>query len=155
MEDKFMAQMARMEEDPRIKQMRKFAQHNGNTTYQHCKNVAMGAYQLANFLHLHIDGKALAVGAMLHDYYLYNTSEMEKSDYEHGVRHPRIALENAEKDDFALNDRERNIILSHMWPLTLRSVPKGKEAALVCIVDKYCAALEMYRGMRHRSQAMA
>ncbi len=147
--DAFTSTMSQLENDPRIQLLQNYSQHQGHTTYHHCRHVAITSYKLAKFLHLTIDGKALATGAMLHDYYLYNTKDMDKGNYEHGVGHPKIALENAEKI-FDLTDREKNIITSHMWPLTLRSVPKGKEAVLVVITDKYCALYEMIGGLTKR-----
>ena len=62
--------------------------------------------------------------------------------FRHGTTHPRVAAENADRD-FGLTDKEMNIIRSHMWPLTLRTMPKSKEAALVCLADKYIATKEM------------
>ncbi len=157
--DAFTQTLTTLKNDPRVKVLKKYGQHQGNTTYQHCLNVANGSYKLAKWLHLRIDGRSLAVGAMLHDYYLYSTKEMTKSSYEHGVSHPQIALENAETQ-FELNERERNIIQSHMWPLTLRALPKEREAVLVSVADKYCALYEMWFGLLgryglvKRSQAM-
>ncbi len=144
--DSFEKQMREMIADPRVQQMRRFSQHQGNTTYHHCLNVAQGSYNLAKFLHIKIDGKSLAVGAMLHDYYLYSTSSMDLSSYTHGVSHPQIALENAADSNFQLNEREINIIESHMWPLTLTHIPREREAVLVCIADKFCALQEMCAG---------
>ncbi len=152
--DSFSNTMEELESDPRVLILQQFSQHQGNTTYQHCRNVALTSYKLAKTLNLKIDGKALATGAMLHDYYLYNTTEMESSNYEHGVNHPQIALENAQKY-FELSEREKNIITSHMWPLTITAVPKGKEAVLVVITDKYCALREMIGGLLNRSQNFA
>ncbi len=147
LDNEFALTMAQLEQDPRIRLLEQYSQHQGHTTFHHSRHVAMSSYRLSQFLHLRIDGKALATGAMLHDYYLYNTSDMEKGSYRHGVGHPQIALHNAEKL-FDLTDRERNIIASHMWPLTLRTVPRGREAVLVVITDKYCALSEMISGLR-------
>ncbi|MDO4623140.1 MAG: HD domain-containing protein [Eubacteriales bacterium] len=154
-QDSFMTMMSEMERDPRVQLLCNYSQHQGNTTYQHCKNVAMTSYRLAEKLHLRIDGKSLAVGAMLHDYYLYNTRDMETSGYQHGINHPKIALENARKQSFVLNEREKNIIESHMWPLTLTALPKGREALLVSMADKYCALREMVNGVMRRPQVFA
>ena len=43
-----------------------------------------------------------------------------------------------------LSDKERNIILSHMWPLG-GAFPRSWEAWLVDLVDTVCAALELTR----------
>jgi uncharacterized protein len=43
---------------------------------------------------------------------------------------------------FDLNQKERNIILRHMWPLTVIP-PKSKEAMIVSMMDKYCTVREL------------
>ncbi len=143
--DAFNEAMQQLEKDPHLVLLKRYAQHQGNTTYEHSKSVALASYRLARILHLCIDGESLARGAMLHDYYLYSTDRMDKTSYEHGVTHPKIALKNAEKH-FELNDRERNIIESHMWPLTMMHFPREREAVLVSLADKYCALAEMSMG---------
>lgn len=130
-----------LEEDPAIAQMEQYSQHHGNNTLQHVENVADVSFRIADRLHLDIDEKALARGAMLHDFYLYTTKDMEISKYRHGVGHPETALRNA-KAHMELSEKEENIIRSHMWPLTITHLPKSKEAALVCVADKYCALRE-------------
>lgn len=42
----------------------------------------------------------------------------------------------------ALSEKERNIILSHMWPLG-GQLPRSWEAWLVDLVDTLCAGLEL------------
>ena len=37
---------------------------------------------------------------------------------------------------------EKDIIAKHMWPLTLRKVPKYKESFLISFVDKYTSTSE-------------
>nr|MCR4674258.1 HD domain-containing protein [Lachnospiraceae bacterium] len=128
--------------DSNIKQMGSFEQHEGNDTLQHVVNVAWNSFYLAEKFHIKVDYEALAKGAILHDFYLYDIKESGLSDYRHGVSHPGTALSNAEKL-FTLSEKEKNIILSHMWPLTLFHMPKSKEAWLVCLADKYCAFNEM------------
>ena len=136
-----------MVEHPAIQKLREIPQHKGGTTFAHCVNVANTAYRLAKQWHWDIDIRALVRGAMLHDYYLYDTETMPYSDYQHSLIHPRLAVSNAEKL-FELTDKERNIILSHMWPIPGAPMPRSREAWLICAADKQCAALEMSRGMR-------
>ena len=138
----FLEEMARLENDPAVVKMKEFSQHRGNNTYQHSRNVAYRSYSLAKVLHWKIDERSLARGAMLHDYYMYSTKDMEISAYRHGTGHPKRALANA-RTRFHLNPKEENIIISHMWPLTLFHPPRSREAILVCISDKYCAVREM------------
>ena len=59
----------------------------------------------------------------------------------HGLRHPRIALDNARRD-FVLTSREEDIIRKHMFPLTLRP-PRYKESVVVTCADKLCAMGEL------------
>ena len=132
-----------MDTTPACERMRGFSQHKGNTTYQHSRNVAVHSFHLAEKIGLKVDEVSLARGAMLHDYYLYNTKDMKVSDYRHGISHPKIALENARRE-FVLNKKEENIIRSHMWPLTFLHPPLCREAFLVTISDKYCAVREMF-----------
>ncbi len=66
----------------------------------------------------------------------------------HAFTHPKTAYMNASKL-FNLNDKEADIILKHMWPVTL-SFPKYKESYLLTFVDKYCALSEFMYGMCSR-----
>lgn len=48
----------------------------------------------------------------------------------------------------------QHIITTHMWPLTLRFVPRSREAVLVCMADKYCSTLETVVGFFHAAAAL-
>ena len=89
---------------------------------------------------LNIDEKSLIRGALLHDYFLYEWHEKDKSHRLHGFYHPSTALRNA-KEDFDLNPIEENMIARHMFPLT-PIPPRYKEAWILCLADKYCATVE-------------
>ena len=141
---RFFGTLHSLENDPRVTQMQRYTQHKGNTTYGHCRSVAVSSFRMAQRLGWRIDEPALARGAMLHDFHLYTR---QKNDLRHLFRHPRLALRNAEAA-FALNDKERNIILSHMWPLTVTRLPRSREAVLVMLADKLCACREMAAGFR-------
>ena len=125
--------------------MKTFIQHGHITTYEHVMNVVCMSYELNKTLHLHADRRSLVLGAFLHDFYLYDWHDPTSNDGLHGFRHPVRALEKAQAL-FPLNAKERNIIESHMWPLTLVP-PKYPEAWVVTSMDKYCATIELLYSM--------
>lgn len=126
---------------PQIGQMRRYIQHGCVTTYEHCLRVAKMAFWLNRRLNLRADELSLVRGAMLHDFYLYDWHDCDRVTRWHGLTHPAAALKNADAL-FELNDTERDIILNHMWPLTLRHCPRSREAAIVCLADKLCSGEE-------------
>ena len=67
----------------------------------------------------------------------------KKGERLHGFEHPRKALSNAESL-FGLTPVEKDIILHHMWPLTL-TLPATPEARVVMMVDKLVSLLETFR----------
>lgn len=127
-----------------VQSMQGFVQHGKTSTYAHCINVVKLSYWLNKKFHLKADESSLLIGALLHDFYLYDWHE--KSDWHkwHGFSHPFRAAGNAHRI-FQIGKRERQIIESHMWPLTLRHVPRSREAAIVCIADKCCSLYETVR----------
>jgi uncharacterized protein len=66
----------------------------------------------------------------------------------HGLTHPKTALLNA-RDHFELNEKEADIILRHMWPLTVIP-PKSVEGFIVSYADKYCSVAEVFLRLRQR-----
>ncbi|MDO4261354.1 MAG: HD domain-containing protein [Eubacteriales bacterium] len=124
-----------------VQSMRKFIQHGRTTTYEHCMNVVRFSYWLNRKFHLKANERALLIGALLHDFYLYDWHEKSTWHRLHGFSHPFRASRNAKKL-FRIGPVEENIIESHMWPLTLRHYPKCREAAIVCVADKCCSVLE-------------
>ena len=60
---------------------------------------------------------------------------------------PKISLANA-SELFKLNDMEKDIILKHMWPLTVIP-PKYTEGIIVTLVDKYSATRGFFGGLRY------
>lgn len=127
---------------PMCQSMKKYIQHGNITTFEHCLFVSNTAYNLNKRLHLGCDEASLVRGAFLHDFYLYDWHKSQGINF-HGLKHHKIALKNGERY-FNLNKKEKNIIKSHMWPLTFFSFPKYKESLIVCICDKYCALYETF-----------
>lgn len=145
-ETRFFRALGELERDPRVRLLKKHRQHRGNTTFRHCRSVAVESFRLAQRFGWKVDEDALARGAMLHDYHLYTRRKKNINALRHLISHPKWARGNAEKA-FELSGKEKNIIESHMWPLTLFKPPKSKEAVLVTLADKLCALREM-RGRR-------
>lgn len=134
----------------RYDDMKQYISHSDITVYQHCIKVARTAYDFAMRHQIPCDIRALVRGALLHDYYLYDWHDPNKGFRWHGFKHHRFALRNAERD-FVLSKRERNIIRSHMFPLTFWSVPRCREAWIVTLADKKVAAEETM--LKYRKKA--
>jgi len=129
-----------------VKSMSRYIQHGDITCLDHCKNVSLKSYNICKFLSL--DYKSAARGALLHDFFLYDWHIPGSHEGLHGFKHPKTSLNNAEKH-FELNKKEKNIILTHMWPLTLRP-PKFRESFVVSMVDKFCSSKEIVTHIYNR-----
>jgi len=122
--------------------------HHKDSIYHHSLRVALLSYRIGKYAHM--DYRAMARGGLLHDFFLYDWRRHDLPDLAkhkfHGFAHPHIALRNAELH-FQLTNWERDIIVKHMWPLTLRP-PRYKEALVVSLVDKYVASGEFWERIR-------
>jgi uncharacterized protein len=119
--------------------------HHGETScLQHSLHVSYISYRLCR--RLGFDYRSAARGALLHDFFLYDWHITKPDKGLHGFTHPHTALENADTF-FRLSDKEKDIIIKHMWPLTVKP-PKYKEAFIVAFADKYCALIEIVKGIR-------
>ena len=141
-ETRFFRTLTDLERNPQVRLLKKHRQHKGNTTFRHCHSVAVESFHLAQRFGWNVDESALARGAMLHDYHLYTRQNEKINALRHLVSQPKRARGNAEKV-FDLSRKEKNIIESHMWPLTLFKLPRSKEAVLVTLADKVCALREL------------
>ncbi len=133
-------------ENETVQKMKNFRQHYNTSCFEHCKNVAFYSYLICKKYNL--DYVSVARGAMLHDLFLYDW-RVKSAEHKrfHGFTHPKTALQNATKN-FNLNKKEKDIIIKHMWPVTL-VLPKYKESFIVTFVDKYCAIIETIDGLKH------
>lgn len=126
-----------------VQLMGTFIQHANISCLEHSISVAYYSYCLCRKLNLNVDCRSIIRGALLHDFFLYDWHVTKNPRGLHGFKHPLTALENAE-EHFALNDREKDIIVKHMWPLTL-TPPRYKEALIVSLSDKFCSIIETLR----------
>lgn len=134
----FIQQISELLNLKQVEQMKKYIQHGNTDTYTHCLVVAYYSYLFALRLPISFDTRSIVRGAMLHDFYLYDWHIPDPKHRLHGFVHPSFALENARKY-FKLNPIEKNIIQTHMWPLTFRKIPAFRESLLVCLIDKACS----------------
>ena len=91
----FYVVMSELIHDPKILQMKNYAQHNSSNTFKHSVHVALTAYRLSKIFHLKIDESSLAKGAMLHDFYLYDARGGQIGAWKHGTGHADTALNNS------------------------------------------------------------
>ena len=130
-----------LELDSRYSMTKDFIQHGSVSVYAHCLAVAEESLRIAHSLNAKVDEESLVRGALLHDYFLYDWHDNPDGRHNvHGFTHPYTALRNA-KQDFDLTKKECDIIVHHMFPL-VPLPPHSREAWIVCLADKICAAKE-------------
>lgn len=132
-----------------VQKMKNFRQHYETSCFEHCKMVAYYCYVICKKYNL--DYVSATRAAMLHDLFLYDWRLREDGRKGlHAFTHPKTALENASKL-FNLNEKEQDIILKHMWPVTIR-LPKYKESYIITLVDKYCALQESIKAYKSKKK---
>ena len=109
-----------------------YESHHGMTRLDHSLNVARKVYHYA--IKFKLDYISATRAAIMHADFISNHGLIQ------GVVHPDIALANA-RGEFEVNDKEANMIESHMFPLSI-TLPRSKEAWLLTIVDKIQAIIE-------------
>lgn len=126
-----------------VLQMKNYKQHYNTSCYEHCLYVSYYTYLLCKKFHL--DYVSATRAAMLHDLFLYDWRYKINRKGFHAFTHPKCALNNASKL-FKLNDIEKDVILKHMWPVTL-VLPKYKESYIITLTDKFSAIVETLEGL--------
>lgn len=133
-----------------VLKMKNYKQHYETSCFEHCKMVSYYCYLICKKYNL--DYISAARAGMLHDLFLYDWRIRENGRKGlHAFTHPKTALENSKKL-FNLNEKECDIILKHMWPVTLFNFPKYKESFIITLVDKYCAIQESIKAYKSRKK---
>ena len=114
-----------------------YERHQWTTRLMHSINVSYLSWKIAG--KLGCDARAAARAGLLHDFCPYDFREKTPTGEHQAFYHPKAAAENS-VHTFEISDRERDAILTHMFPLG--PVPKNKEAWIITMADKICATLE-------------
>lgn len=128
-------------QEPGIQKMDTFLQHSDITLLDHVQAVSYMTYTVCKTLGWNTEAAARA--GILHDYVTYDWHIPDPSHRLHGFRHPGFAVKNS-REITTLSPLEENMILRHMWPLTVIP-PKYKEAWSLTLVDKILATGETLR----------
>ena len=123
-------------------------EHHGITRFDHSLKVSYRAYRIAKTLKL--DYVETARAGLLHDFFItdaFSNKDKLKSVFTHPVK----AVENA-SENFSLSVKEKDIIVSHMWPFNLH-VPKYAESWVVNMVDKVIGTYELL--LQHQRELAA
>ncbi len=127
-------------DNPVFQSMDEYMQHGDTTCKTHCIKVSYMSYRICRRMGWEYAEAARA--GLLHDLFLYDwhTHARETGEHFHGFTHPRTAMNNAVKY-FDLTEKEKNMILRHMWPLT-PIPPRSREGMVIVYSDKFCGLIE-------------
>ena len=115
--------------------------HHDASTLDHVLKVSYLSWRVCRAFGW--NSREAARGGLLHDFFPYDWHDRDdpaKPDAPHAFAHPRVAVANARRY-FSITAREENIIVRHMWPVTLIP-PRYKESWIISLADKIVAALE-------------
>lgn len=125
----------------------KFYRHHDNTRLDHSLKVSYTAFKLAKKFNL--DFKSVARAGLLHDFFYGDLRYINVIERKYMLNsHPYFSCYNASKF-FNLNDKEKNMITSHMFPISYE-IPKYKESILLNIADDIEALKEVGIYIRER-----
>ena len=136
--------------DEKVLKMKEISMHRGSNCYIHSFKVAKLATKRA-LRHHKGNLYTILVGAILHDYYLYDWRVDRSKMRHHMGSHPYTAAENAERD-FGIHEPIKRVIQSHMWPVNIRDFPKTKEARIISNADKAIYLKEICCSKRYKKK---
>ena len=123
--------------------IKKYRHHIRSNLYDHSVKVAYLCFKHHKRFGLKIDIKEFVIGAILHDYYLYDLHEESILHKFHWFKHPGKALQNSMKKYPSLTYSQKDMIKNHMFPLTIIP-PTTKAGWLVCFYDKIAAISDRF-----------
>lgn len=136
--------------DEKILRMKDISMHRGSNCYIHSFKVAKKAIK-KSINKKNINLEVVLIGAILHDYYLYDWRQDKSKLKKHAKNHPGIAINNA-INDFDISDDVKNVIKTHMWPINIKAFPNTKEAKIVSLSDKAVTIRESMTTKKHKQK---
>ena len=135
--------------------MKRYRHHLKGSVYDHSVKVAYLCYKHYQRFGTKVAPEELLRGALLHDFYLYDRKNKAMSPRLHVLRHPRYALANVKEYYTGLTRIEQDMILHHMFPLTI-SPPRTRAGWLICFYDKVAAVTDVFgrNKWKHRQSAL-
>lgn len=133
--------------DEHVQGLKIYPQHSDINRLDHITSVTYMSWYICR--QKGYDAAAAARGACLHDLFYYDWHDKAMWHRPHGYKHPRFALTNAKELNPLITPKEENIILRHMFPLTVIP-PKSREGLIVSLCDKYCATRELMRSRKEK-----
>lgn len=135
-----------------IQELINFEHHRVTNRLEHSIHVSYNSYRVSKYLGFDKESlRSIAIGGLLHDLFFYDTKE--GSHENHLSEHSELALANALKI-VSLNEKEQNIILSHMFGVSFKHIPQYKESYVVSMVDKAVSVQEVFRRFRKQKFSM-
>lgn len=125
--------------DDTVRSMTQYRHHGDVTTHRHSVFVAYTVMQLCRHMS-EAQMRPIVRASLLHDFYLYEWYT-EKHEENHIWYHPKQSLQNIEQHFCALSPMQRNMVLSHMFPLA-HEAPSSRGAWALTLADKYCASAD-------------
>jgi uncharacterized protein len=121
-----------------FRSLSRYLHHRGTSRLMHSINVSYIAWLIAG--KFGCDREMAARAGLLHDFCPYDFKEKTPTGEHQAFYHPKAAAENSIRV-FRINHREKEAILTHMFPLA--PIPKNQEAWIITLADKICATMEL------------
>lgn len=142
MDSEFLRLVRNTIESENFKNLKKIKHHINSNTHKHSLKVAYLCYRHSIKHNSKVDINSLVRGALLHDYFLYDWRKTKNRL--HFFTHPKKAYSNAILDYKNINKIEKDIILRHMFPITLIP-PKTREGWIICLYDKIATITDIFK----------
>ena len=136
--DTFLDYTADLLREPLVQGMTRYHHHRTIDTHYHSVFVSYRVLKLCHAFGVTQDCREIVRAALLHDFYLYEWYT-EKHDENHIYYHPKASVRNIEAHLGVLSPMQRNMILSHMFPMAVEP-PRSVGAWLLTVADKQCAS---------------
>ncbi len=116
-----------------------FQRHHFRTSVgEHSLQVAAISLWICDLLEkkgISLDRDVIVKAALMHDLGMIGRNERYRNNFQTGKDHPAESVKEAKKIYPELDPVTEQVILGHMWPLSLHA-PKSLEGVVICIADK-------------------